>query len=225
MGLRSRVVHLIGRHAGNSGKKGATLIEPDLLDAELIARLARGDEAAIGPLYDRYAKLVYSLAMRIVHDGPTAEDLTQEVFVRLWRSAASFDPQRGHLRGWLLRIAHNLALNELRRRGSRPVAAAPVEGLSDDASLEDQDVLSNPETVAEQRDVHRVVQRALGQLPETQRQALELAFFQGLSQTEIATATGDPLGTVKSRVRNGMKRLRELLIAAGLDPGEFADSS
>src|SRR5579863_7973257 len=92
-------------------------------DVALVARLASGDEAPIGALHDRYGRAVYSLALRIVRDRPTAEEVTQEVFVRLWRAAASFDPAKGKVSTWLLRITHNLALNEIRRQKSRPVSA------------------------------------------------------------------------------------------------------
>lgn len=182
-----------------------------------MARLTAGDEAAIEPLYDRYGKLVYSLALHVVRDGPTAEELTQEAFVRLWRSAASFEPGRGVVRAWLLRIAHNLALNELRRRRSRPVVADTLESVADDATFVDTDAASDPAAVAVARDRGAIVRRALAQLPQAQRRAIELAYFGGLSQVEVAAATGDPLGTVKSRIRVGMSRLRDLLLAAGVD--------
>ncbi len=179
--------------------------------------MAAGDEGALGPLYDRYGKLVYSLALHIVRDVTTAEDVTQEAFVRLWRSAASFESARGQVRAWLLRITHNLCLNELRRQRSRPVVAHTFEGPADDAALPDTDVNADPAAVAWQRDRRTVIREAMRQLPEAQRVALELAFFGGLTQAEVAAATGDPLGTIKSRIRVGMQRLRELLVAAGID--------
>ena len=181
--------------------------------------MAGGDDDALGQLYDRLGTAVYSVCLRIVRDGATAEELTQEVFVRLWRGAASFEPTRGRVRTWLLRIAHNLALNEVRRRQSRPVIASDVEWEVESAGLADSSREGDPALVAGLRERADVVHHALLQLPVPQRQAIELAFFGGLSQAEVAAALGDPLGTVKSRIRVGMQRLRELLVAAGIDEG------
>jgi RNA polymerase sigma-70 factor (ECF subfamily) len=187
-------------------------------DASLVARMTRGDDDALGQLYDRFGQAVYSLCLRIVRDGPTAEDLTQEVFVRLWRGAASFEPARGQVSSWLLRIAHNLALNELRRRQSRPALTAPVMDWDVvGAGLADTSEGSDPALAAHLRERAEAVRLALAQLPAPQRQTVELAFFGGLSQAEVAAALGEPLGTVKSRIRVGMRRLRELLVAAGVD--------
>lgn len=186
-------------------------------DAGLVRSVASGDEMALGQLYDRFGQAVYSLCLRIVHDGATAEELTQEVFVRLWRSAASFDAARGRVSTWLLRIAHNLALNEVRRRQSRPVVAPDVEWEAESATLADTSAESDPAAAAWMGERADVVRRALAQLPAPQRRAIELAFYGGLSQAEVAAALGDPLGTVKSRIRVGMQRLRELLVAAGVD--------
>ena len=182
-----------------------------------MARLADGDESAIGPLYDRFGQVIYSLALRIVHDRLTAEEIAQEVFVRLWRSAGSFEPGRGRVSAWVLRIAHNLALNEIRRRQSRPVAADQFDWEADGSRLEDQTAEGDPEMATWLVERARAIRRALVQLPEAQRRSIELAFFGGLSQVEVAAATGDPLGTVKSRIRMGMQRLRELLAAEGVD--------
>ena len=178
--------------------------------------MAAGDEAALGQLYDRFGQAVYSLCLRIVHDGDAAEELTQEVFVRLWRSAASFDSARGRLSTWLLRIAHNLALNEVRRRQSRPVVANDAEWEAA-ATVADSNDSGDPATAVWMAERARVIRGALAELPEPQRKAIELAFFGGLSQAEVAAALSDPLGTVKSRIRVGMQRLREILAAAGID--------
>jgi RNA polymerase sigma-70 factor, ECF subfamily len=186
-------------------------------DVLLVRRVASGDEEAVGLLYDRLGHSVYALCLRIVRDTGAAEEITQETFVRLWRSAASFDVERGRVSTWLLRIAHNLALNEIRRRQSRPVAAPETEWETTIATLADSSVTGDPPAVAALRERAEVVRRALAELPEPQRQALELAFFGGLSQAEVAAALGDPLGTVKSRIRIGMQHLRERLVAAGVD--------
>ena len=193
------------------------LAAPPYEETDLIRRVASGDEASLGLLYDRFGRAVYSLCLRIVHDAGTAEEVTQEVFVRLWRSAASFDAERGKLSTWLLRIAHNLALNEVRRRQSRPVVAQDVEWEVASATLADPDDGADPAVAAWRDERASVIRRALAELPNPQRKAIELAFFGGLSQAEVAAALGDPLGTVKSRIRIGMQRLRELLVAAGID--------
>lgn len=193
------------------------MTDQDFTDAELVARLAEGDEAALEPLYDRYGKVVYSLCLRVVRDGPAAEELTQEVFVRLWRSAASFEPNKGRLQGWLLRIAHNLALNEIRRRQSRPVTADSFDWDTQSDTLVAPSDDGDPEMATWLRERAMVIRQALAQLPTAQRKAIELAFFGGLSQAEVAAAVGEPLGTVKSRIRVGMQRMRELLAAVGVD--------
>lgn len=187
-------------------------------DVALVARLADGDEEALGPLYDRYGRAVYSLAVRIVHDGATAEEVTQEVFVRLWRAAAGFDPAKGKVLTWLLRITHNLALNEIRRQQSRPMAATSFDWEMDGAQVADNDVGVDPAASAALREQADLVRGALAQLPEPQRKAIELAFYGGLSQAEVAVALGEPLGTVKSRIRAGMQRLGEVLRAQGVSP-------
>lgn len=180
--------------------------------------MAATDDEAMGQLYDRFGQAVYSLCMHIVRDGATAEELTQEVFVRLWRSAANFDPARGNVSTWLLRIAHNLALNEIRRRQSRPVLAPDADWEMESDKRADTGE-GDPALAVGLRERADVVRKALLQLPASQRQAIQLAFFGGLSQAEVAAAMGDPLGTVKSRIRVGMQRLRELLVAAGIDEG------
>jgi RNA polymerase sigma-70 factor (ECF subfamily) len=197
--------------------EGKPLTGQDFDDAELVARVAESDTDALAQLYDRYSQAIYSLCLRIVRDRPAAEELTQEVFVRLWRSAASFEPGKGRVSTWLLRIAHNLALNEIRRRQSRPAIAPDTDWEVESARLSDPSVEGDPALSTWLRERAETIRQALAQLPQAQRQAIELAFFGGLSQAEIAAALGDPLGTVKSRIRTGMQRLRELLIAAGID--------
>ncbi len=137
--------------------------------------------------------------------------------MRVWRNAASFEPERGRASTWMLRIAHNIALNEIRRRQSRPALAPNVEWVQEAANISDPSAESDPATATWLRERADVIRGALSQLPEAQRKVLELAFYGGLSQSEIAAVLNDPLGTVKSRVRAGMLRLRELLSAAGAD--------
>lgn len=176
-----------------------------------------GDADALGTIYDRYQRAVYSLCLRVARDQGAAEEVTQEVFVRLWKHAASFEPGRGRVGAWLLRIAHNLALNEVRRRSSRPAIAYEADWEVESGGIADHDTQDDPAMAAWLGERAVSIRKALEQLPAPQRQAIELAFFDGMTQAEIAATTGDPLGTVKSRIRIGMQRLRDVLIAAGVD--------
>lgn len=201
---------------GRNEQRGHGLSEYDGDDVALVARLAGGDEAVLGVLYDRYGRAVYSLAMRIVHDTGMAEDVTQEVFIRLWRAAGRFDPSKGKLHSWLLRITHNLALNEIRSQSNHRASAATFDWELDAGELADSDVGVDPAAMAWLRERAELVRRALAQLSPAQRQAIEMAFFGGQSQTEIAASLGEPLGTVKSRIRSGMQRLAEVLRSEGV---------
>jgi len=162
----------------------------------LLRRLVAGDHLALGEFYDRFAGLVNALALRIVRDGADAEDVVQEVFVQVWRQASRFDRSRGSVEAWLCTMARTRALDRLRRRTSRreePEEAAP-------ASTE------HPRT-----EEGLAVRKALEALSSDQRRALELAYYEGLTQSEIAEKLGEPLGTVKTRIRTAMIRLREAL--------------
>jgi RNA polymerase sigma-70 factor (ECF subfamily) len=189
------------------------MTQPTPSDEILIASVAEGDEAAFAMLYDRYVKAVYSLALRITQDQGLAEEVTQEAFVRLWRNAATFTSERGRFASWLLGVTHHLAIDQLRRRQARPQAAVStddllVQGLPDTrANVEEEAWLSV------RRDL---IVRALAQLPEPQRRVIELAYFNGMTHVEIAALVGDPLGTVKTRMRLGLQKLREALQAQGL---------
>ncbi len=185
-------------------------------DERLVQRVAGGDALALEQLYDRYGKAVYSLALRIVRDPETAEELTQEVFVRLWRYASTFDATRGRFAGWLLGIAHNLSLNEVRRWQSRP-QKAELPATDDERTYDLIDESADSAEAAWQNIRRQAIVAALQQLPAPQRQAIELAFFGGLTHLEIATQLGDPLGTIKSRIRIGMQRLKQLLLAQGIE--------
>ncbi len=184
-----------------------------LSDEQLVEALAAGDDDALSVLYDRYAKAVFSLAARITRDQSTAEEVTQEVFVRTWRSAATYTASRGRFASWLLSVTHHLAVDQLRRRNARPQAVATIDDLVVQGLPDTRTDIEEEALVRERRDA---IVRALSQLPPAQRQVIELAYFGGLTHVEIATRLGDPLGTVKTRMRLGVMKLRDLLQRPGL---------
>lgn len=173
-------------------------------DATLIARLAAGDQSAAGDLYDRFGRQVYSLALRILQDDAAAEDVTQEVFVKLWRNAMKFDPHRGRAGSWILHMAYTTAVDLLRSR--RRASPSRFDHLPDEP-----DTASDTAGDAETAVMGAQVRGGLLRLPPEQRQALEMAYFGALTQQEIAGRLGIPLGTVKSRVRLGLEALRNFL--------------
>jgi RNA polymerase sigma-70 factor (ECF subfamily) len=151
-----------------------------------------------------------------VRDPQIAEELSQEVFLRLWRYAGTYEPARGRFSVWLLGITHNLALNEVRRWQSRPKKADLVTD-DDERAYELVDESADSAEAAWINIRRQAIVTALGQLPSPQRRAIELAFFGGLTHLEIANLLGDPLGTIKSRIRIGMQRLKQLLLAQGIE--------
>jgi RNA polymerase sigma-70 factor (ECF subfamily) len=173
-----------------------------LSDEALPALVARGDESALAELYDRFGRVAYGLALRIVRDQTLAEDAVQDAFLAAWRTAVSFDPGRGKASTWLLTLVHRRAVDVVRREERRRTEALDAEPLAGGESTDE---------TAEVREERRRVQAALAQLPPDQRQALELAYYGGLSQSELAERLGVPLGTVKSRMFAALARLRDLL--------------
>jgi len=178
-------------------------------DAGLIAAIARGEVDALERLYDRYGALVFSVSLRVLHDHHLAEDVVQEVFHRLWRQPTSFDPVRGRFASWMMSVTRNRALDELRRRNRRFRSEERDE--NPEREFVDGDRFDDPEVGVALAEMRTVVRAALTRLPAAQREAIELAYFGGLTQQEIAERTGDPLGTVKTRIRLGMRRLRVAL--------------
>lgn len=183
-----------------------------LSDEALIAHVAAGDGAALEQLYSRYGRVVYGLALRILTSPEHAEDVVQETFWRVWRRAGTFQSTSGQFAPWLFGIARNLCIDELRRRQARP---APTFG-------EDEAILAIPDGQPAVHDLtweaerRRLITGALGELPPDQRQVIELAYFAGLSQREIAEQLNNPLGTVKTRVRLALQKLKGLLQHQGI---------
>jgi RNA polymerase sigma factor (sigma-70 family) len=173
-----------------------------LSDEALLLLVARGDDEAVAALYDRYGRIAYGLALRILRDSSLAQDAVQDAFLATWRTAASFDPRRGKASTWLLTLVHRRAVDVVRREERR--RADPI----DDAPVAVAASTAEEAWVREQR---RAVQGALAELPSDQREALELAYYGGLTQSELAERLDVPLGTVKSRMFTGLAKLRELL--------------
>jgi RNA polymerase sigma-70 factor (ECF subfamily) len=188
-------------------------------DEGILAAIQQGDERALAELYDRYGRLAFGLAYRILGERGSAEDVVQEAYLAVWRRSSSFRADRGSARAWLMSIVHNAAIDRRRGRFKREQEAVPIDDLAfkleDDA--EDPFAQVSGEIDAAQ------VRAALGSLPKEQRDAIELAYFGGLTQQEISDRTGTPLGTVKSRMRLGLYKLRSLL--AESMGGELANST
>ena len=166
--------------------------------------IARGEETALASLYDRYRLILFGLILRILHSRAEAEDCLQEVFLQVWRSASSFDEARGRPFTWLVTLARSRAIDRLRAQDSR-------DRVAQASAREVVEVTSDAVTDAISAERSAVVREALAELPPEQRHVLELAYFEGLTQSEIAARTGSPLGTIKTRMRTGMIKLRELL--------------
>jgi RNA polymerase sigma-70 factor (ECF subfamily) len=177
-------------------------------DVELIQAIAARDEAALARLYDRYRVILFGLLMRILNNREEAEDVLQEVFLQVWRKAGDFDENRGRPFTWLVTLGRSRGIDRLRTLSARERA---VEAGAREASEEISDAASDA-FKSEQRDL---VNDALAQLPDEQKRPLMLAYFDGLTQSEIATRLGAPLGTVKTRMRTGMLKLREQLAGKG----------
>ncbi len=174
-------------------------------DASLMRRIADGDESALAALYDRWSQPVYSLVAHLLRDADGAEDVVEETFWQVWQRASSYDASRGTVRTWVLTIGRSRALDRLRSRKRNR------EDISTDLSLI-RDPHSDPSQQLEGAERSHLVFEALASIPDDQRNALELAYFRGLTQSEIADLLGEPLGTIKTRMRLGMQKLRDMLI-------------
>ena len=174
-------------------------------DASVLRRIADGDESALATLYDRWSQPVYSLVALLLKDADGAEDVVEETFWQVWQRASSYDASRGTVRTWILTIGRSRALDRMRsRKRNREDGAADLGAVRDPSSDPSQD--------AEGAERRQLVYSAMSELPDDQRRALELAYFRGLSQSEIAQFLGEPLGTIKTRMRLGMQKLRDRLI-------------
>ena len=171
----------------------------------LIQKVANQDRDAFSQLYDRFSSLVFTLAMRMLRVRSDAEDLLQEVFVQIWRQAQSYSVQRGSPEAWIVNIARSRAIDKL--RSIRRMEKSFV--LTDDPARAESS--ENVESSAAESEARMAMNSALANLPETQRKVLELAYFDGLTQTEIANRLAEPLGTIKTRMRSGIQRLRDML--------------
>jgi RNA polymerase sigma-70 factor (ECF subfamily) len=192
-----------------------TMIRPGLLlaleltgqnDEDLVRRLQRREQRAMGELYDRFGKLAYSVIVAIVRDGAVAEDLVQETFLRVWNRIHVFEAARGALGPWLLAIARNRAIDHIRSLSARMDRNAYELDVREHPSLffdMERDVLNT--------DHARIIQKAIAKLSASQQQVIQLAYYEGLSQTEMAERMGEPLGTVKTWVRTALRHLREEL--------------
>lgn len=184
-------------------------MDPSLLDDHtLLRRIAGAEPEALGALYDRYGRLVYGLALRIVNDPAVAEEITQDVFVQVWHKAASYHPEQGKVSTWLISVARYRSIDILRRNHVRP--EGHQADVADGSGFEVEDPM-RVEPVVEQHEERARVRRAIAGLPAEQRVALAYAYYWGYSHQQIADALGEPLGTVKTRIRLGMQKLREQL--------------
>ncbi len=201
----------------NSTRLEKGLDYPSLSDQQLMSMVAERNPDALAALYDRYARPVFSLAIRIMGRPERAEDVVQEVFIKLWRKPTSYDGQRGAFINWVLGVTHNQAIDELQRDRNHERAQSHSLNYDgeDEQPIEVADQTPGPADMAWYNVRLEIVQRAMAKLPLEQRRVIELAYFGGLTQTEIAARLSEPLGTVKTRTRLAMQKLKVLLEAEG----------
>jgi RNA polymerase sigma-70 factor, ECF subfamily len=179
------------------------------VDAALLDRVTRRDQSALAELYDRHCRLLFTLALRILRDRGEAEDVLQEVFLRVWDRAESYNPALGSPAAWLVRIARNRAIDRFRAKAARADVNAPQ--LEASPAIPDGQLEASPEQHVAALETREQVQKALAALPAEQRLLIETAFFEGYTQSELAERFDLPLGTVKTRIRTGMQALRRAL--------------
>jgi RNA polymerase sigma-70 factor, ECF subfamily len=181
----------------------------DLEDLELLAHIGNKDREALASLYDRYGRRVFALAVRVLNDPVSSEEVTQDVFMSVWRRGATYTSKKGKFTTWLFSIAHNRTIDELRKR--RRDRSRQNDDIDDHLNIKSDDV--SPADAAVAQSEYAKIRAALELLPEEQKNVVELSYFKGLTQTEIAEKTGQPLGTVKTRMRLALKKLRKTLSA------------
>lgn len=182
---------------------------PDQAWAELIGRMSNGDQSALAEFYDQSSRMVFGMVMRVVNDRSAAEEVTLDAFHQVWRQARNFDPDRGRPSSWLITIARNRAIDRLRSTRWNRQEQTPLEEVMPFLAETD-----TPEHSACAYEQQKLVRTALAQLNADQRQLIEIAFFSGLTHQQISATLNLPLGTVKTRIRAGMMKLRELLCEA-----------
>ena len=182
---------------------------PPTPEALLVSRMAKGDESALSALYDLYSGQALGLIMRVLTNRAEAEEILEEVFFQAWREASRYDGSRGNVAAWLFAIARSRAIDRIRTRQRKDSRTMSIDDAAPAGNIIDH--RGNPERDTVQSEYRSIVQAALNQLPQKQREVLDLAYFGGLSQTEIAELTGEPLGTVKTRTRSAMTTLRDKL--------------
>ena len=188
-------------------------------DRTLVLSMRGGDERALAALYDRHSPALLGLVMRIVRDRADAESVLMKVFLQVWRSAGTFDAERGSVVGWLATIARSRALDQVRSSVRRERREPMQVDSETPLVLVDTSAAGDPGAAVEAQETRRAVQRALESLQPGQRTAIELAFFEGLTHVEVAERLAEPLGTVKTRIRLGMIKLRELLAPLAREVG------
>jgi RNA polymerase sigma-70 factor (ECF subfamily) len=211
--------HAGGRNTEEIAHEHRTLSLSEYTDEQLMAAVGGGRTDALEALYDRHVRGAFGLAMKIVRDPSVAEEVVQDVFVKLWSQPGVFSPERGKFAGWLLTLVHNRSVDKLRRaRSGIAGKTLPLDMESDNGlSLADMlpDTGPSPDDTAWLSAKGDMVREALGQLPEPQRQAISMAYFGGLTQREIAEHLQEPLGTIKTRTRSGLQQLRRVLVRQG----------
>ncbi len=191
----------------------ATVLVPEQTDKQLISAICTGSEAAIEMLYERYHRYAYALAYRILRDPVAAEDIVQDVFLSIWRKASSYQAQSGSVQSWIQAIVRNRSIDKIRASAHRDYQWTPLQVENEqDPPSEEPDVWEQ----AWQSEEHRIICEVMEQIPDEQRMVIELAYFGGLTHTEISEQYQIPLGTVKGRMRLGLQKMKSLLVARGL---------
>ena len=185
-------------------------IVQQIADREMIERIGRGDQSAFSALYDRLSRPLYSLALRMLGDAGDAQDALQDVFLQIWSRAATYNPEQSTVFSWTVLLTRSRVIDRLRARKRRLRIVASATG-DEDADVADASTMESAADTADKNDEAARVRSVLNNLPSEQREAIELAFFGDLTHHEIAARLGEPLGTIKARIRRGLLKLRERL--------------